>query len=124
MPQYKAYNKRAIEAVMKYREGLHGNGTAQSFTPTKQPAWWDVTKWGQWWETGAKEVEKSAPGKLLTAPIRLPAAVISATTKTIEKIPGIVGNVGKVIPIIAVGAVVVGGVILWSKFSKGKKIAV
>jgi hypothetical protein len=123
MPQYKAYNKRAIDAVMKHRGKMLGAEQAGGFTPTKQPAWWDVTKWGQWWETGAKEVEKSAPGKLLTAPIRLPGALVSATTKTIEQIPNIVGNVGKVIPIIAVGAVVVGGIILWSKFSKGKKRA-
>lgn len=121
--KYKAFNKRAIEAVMKRRASMLGaeQVTPGGFTPTKQPAWWDVTKWGSWWETGAKELEKTAPGKLITAPIRIPEAVISATKKTVEEIPGIVGNVKKVIPIIAVGAVVVGGVILWSKFSKGKK---
>lgn len=101
---------------MKRREGLHGNGT-----PAKAPAWWDITKWPQWWETGAKELEKTAPGKVITAPIRLPEAVISATKKTVEQVPGIVGNVKKVIPILAVGAVVIGGVIMFDKFSKSKK---
>lgn len=123
MQQYKAYNKRAVEAAMRHLERLHGNGSPVTlgFTPAKQPAWWDVTKWGKWWETGAQEVEKSAPGKLITAPIRIPEAVISATKKTVEEIPGIVSNVKKVIPILAVGAVLIGGVIVWSKFSRGKK---
>jgi hypothetical protein len=119
MPQYKAFNKRAIEAVMRSRR-LHGDGSAQSFTPAKAPAWWDVTKWPQWWETGAKELEKTGIGKVVTAPIRVPEAVFSATKKTVEQIPGIIGNVKKVIPIIAVGAVLIGGVILWSKFAKKK----
>jgi hypothetical protein len=120
--RYKAFNKKAIDAVMRHRDKLLGAEPAKTFTPEKKAAWWDITKWPQWWETGAKELEKTAPGRIITAPIRLPEAVISASKKTVEQIPGIVGNVGKVIPIIAVGAVLIGGGILWSKFSKGKKV--
>lgn len=87
------------------------------------PSFWDVSKWPEMWETGAKVLEQSAPGRIITAPIRLPEAALTATTKTVQQVPGIVQTVTKTIPIIAVGAVLLGGGFLYFKFLKGKKAA-
>ena len=119
MQRYKAYPKRAIVAVMNRR--LRGDDQVATTTPISTPSFFDFTKWPQYWETGAKELEKTGVGKVITAPIRLPESLVSATEKTVAAVPGIVSNISKVIPILAVGAVLFGGGFLWYKFSKGKK---
>jgi hypothetical protein len=91
------------------------------FVPVKNPSFFDVSQWGKWWETGAKELEKSTPGKLITAPIRLPAAIVSTTQKAIEQVPKALDAVTKAVPLIAISALVLGAGFLVYKFSKGKK---
>ena len=103
---------------MRRRAALHGEST---FVPVKQPSFFDISQWGKYWESGAKELEKSAPGRLITAPIRLPAAVVSTTQKTIEQVPKALDAVTKAVPLIAISALVLGAGFLVYKFSKGKK---
>jgi hypothetical protein len=93
----KPYNKQAIIAVMNRRDELLG-------AATKKPSIFDVTKWPQWWETGAKELEKTAPGRIITAPVRLPEAVLTSTTKTVQEVPGVVRSVSNVVPFVALAA--------------------
>ncbi len=73
------------------------------------------------WEAGAKEIEKTSPGKIITAPIRLPAALVSASEKTVEQVPSIVKTVSRTIPVMAVAAVLIGaGYLVYKiKFEKG-----
>jgi hypothetical protein len=97
MATYQAYPKQAIKRAMRRRE-LAGS----------VPSLFNVSKWPQWWETGAKELEKTTPGKIITAPIRLPEAVITATKKTVEQVPGVVKSASNALPIIAVGCVLLG----------------
>jgi len=113
---YRPYNKQALIAVMKYRNAQRFLGAE------KKPSILDISKWPQWWESGAQELEKSAPGRVLTAPIRLPEAVLTSATKTVQQVPGIVRTVTKSIPLILVAAVVLGGGYLALKYSKGKKL--
>lgn len=81
----------------------------------------DVTKWPQYWETGAKELEKTAPGRLITAPIRLPEAVFTSATETVKQVPDVLKTVTKSIPMILLAAVVLGGGFVVYKFTKGKR---
>jgi hypothetical protein len=90
---YKAYPKRQIIAAMRRREMLSGSSIL------------DVTKWPQWWDMGAKELEKTTPGKIITAPIRLPETIITATKKTVEQVPGVVKSASNTLPIIAVACI-------------------
>jgi len=92
----KPYNKQAIIAVMKRRELLGAT--------TKGPSILDVSKWPQWWESGAKELEKTAPGRIITAPVRLPEAVLTSTTKTVQEVPSVVRSVSNVVPFVALAA--------------------
>lgn len=117
--QYKAYPKQAIISVMKGRRDLLGAVIA----PPKAPSFWNVFKWGDWWTKGAEELEKSAPGKLLTAPIRIPEALVTSTKKTVEMIPETLKTVTKAIPIMAVSVAVIGAAFIIYKFTKGKKYA-
>ena len=62
------------------------------------------------WETGAKDLEKSDLGKLITAPIRLLSKttdagqkVLEATGKTAEAAPDIVKNIPLILIILAGG---------------------
>jgi hypothetical protein len=121
MQQYKAYPKQAIVAVMNRR--LRGDDQAATPAPTSTPSLLDFTKWPQYWEQGAKELEKTGVGKVITAPIRLPESLVTSTEQTVAAVPGIVANVSKVIPILAVGAVLIGGGFLWYKFSKRKNVS-
>lgn len=114
MRQYREYPKQAIIAAMRRRRGgfrLSGAPAPASgaFVPSKGPSIFDISKWPQWWEAGAKELEKTAPGKIVTAPIRIPAAVVESTEKTVKEVPGTVRTVSRSIPIIAVAAVLIGG---------------
>lgn len=127
MQKYRAYPKQAIIAVMRGRRDLLGaaaqakpQGTVTTF---KKPSFWDVSKWPEYWTKGAEELEKTAPGRLITAPIRIPEAVVTSTKKTVEQIPETLKTVTKAIPIIAVSAVVLGAAFLLYKFSKGKASA-
>jgi hypothetical protein len=61
------------------------------------------------WDMGAKELEKTVLGKLITAPVRVPSAVINATEKTVAQAPKIAGSVPLVLIILAVG---IGGYLL------------
>jgi hypothetical protein len=93
----KPYNKQAIIAVMKNRDELLG-------AATKKPSIFEFSKWPQWWESGAKELEKTAPGRIVTAPVRLPEAVLTSTTKTVQEVPSIVRSVSNVVPFVALAA--------------------
>jgi hypothetical protein len=63
------------------------------------------------WEEGAKELEKTAPGKLITAPIRLPEAVFTSAQKTVTALPNVMKAVPWVLIILAVG---VGGYLIFA----------
>jgi hypothetical protein len=110
----KPYNKQAIIAAMRRRELLLG-------AATKAPSFWDVSKWPQWWEAGAKEIEKSAPGRIITAPIRLPEAVVTSTKKTVEEVPRVVKSVSMVVPFVALAAAVLGSAYIVYRFKEDKK---
>jgi hypothetical protein len=114
MKKYMAYPK---SAVLSY---LRGDAVAP-FVPTKAPSLLDFPKWFDWWEAGAKQVEKTAPGKILTAPIRLPEAIVTSTKATIEEVPGAVKTITSAVPIMAIAAVVLGTGYLVYKFKKQKK---
>lgn len=81
----------------------------KDFKPVKNPSFWDVTQWPERWEKGAKILEKSDVGKIVTAPVRITAAVTGATKKTVEETPDILKNLSRSIPIIAITALVIGG---------------
>ena len=55
------------------------------------------------WESGAKELEKTAIGRLITAPIRIGDKVVTATGKTIDVIPKAANTVPLVLMILAGG---------------------
>jgi hypothetical protein len=93
----KPYNKQAIIAIMKRRELLSG-------AATKGPSILDISKWPQWWEAGAKELEKTSPGRIITAPVRLPEAILTSSTKTVQEVPKAVNMVSRSIPIILIVA--------------------
>lgn len=103
MKKYKSYNKREVERAM--------DNTAIGF---------DILKPFQWWESGAKELEKTSLGKVLTAPVRLPEAVLTSTKKTVEQVPETVKSITKAIPILAVSAALIGVAVLLYKLEKGK----
>jgi hypothetical protein len=70
------------------------------------------------WEEGAKELEKTAPGRLITSPIRLPGAVVSSAEKVVSTLPSIVKTVPWVLLILAIGA---GGYLIFAG-RKGTKL--
>jgi hypothetical protein len=70
------------------------------------------------WEEGAKELEKTAPGKLITAPIRLPEAVFTSATETVKQAPKLAKTLPWVLIILAVG---VGGYLVFAG-RKGTKL--
>jgi hypothetical protein len=111
MRNYRLYPKQAIIAAMRRRGRIAGDSS-----------FWDITQWPKWWSSGAKELDQSAIGKLVTAPIELPEAVLSSTAKTVQEVPGVVRNVSKAIPIIAVTAGILGVAFLVYKV-KGKSPA-
>jgi hypothetical protein len=113
MKKYKSYCKRGALASVVAHNAISGDDKKISF--------WDFSQWPKWWESGAAELEKSAPGKIITAPVRLPAAVLSATQKTVEEVPGVVRNAGAAIPIIAIAAALLGTGFLVYKFKLNKK---
>jgi hypothetical protein len=118
--QYKAYPKQAIIAAMKKKELLG----ADTSTSTKKTSFWDITKWPSWWQSGANELEKSDVGKVITAPISVPAAIVSATKDTVSEVPGVVKSVSKTVPVIAGVVTIIGtGYILnrMGAFDKIKK---
>lgn len=93
-----------------------------SLPAEKKVSFWNFSKWPEWWESGAKSLEKSGPGKIVTAPIRLPEAVIDATTGTLRVIPKAVDRASLAIPIIAVAVAVAGAGFLIVKFDLVNKI--
>lgn len=113
MERYKSYCKKSALASAIAHNAISGNDKKISF--------WDLSQWPKWWESGAADLEKSSPGRIITAPVRLPAAVLSATTKTVEEVPGVVRNAGAAIPIIAIAAALLGTGFLVYKFKLNKK---
>ena len=93
-----------------------------SLPAEKKVSFWDFQKWPEWWESGAKSLEKSGPGKVLTAPIRVPEAVIDATTGTLKVVPKAVNRASMAIPIIAVAVGLAGAGFLAVKFDLVNKI--
>lgn len=112
MRRYKSYCKRGALASVVANNEIAGNDKI---------SFWDISKWPGWWESGAAELEKSAPGRIITAPVRLPATVLTATQKTVEQVPGVVKNAGRAIPIIAIAAALFGTGYLVYKFKLYKK---
>lgn len=55
------------------------------------------------WEQGAQELEKTPVGKVITAPIRLPGAIVSSATETVKSLPSIVKTVPTVLLLVAAG---------------------
>jgi hypothetical protein len=131
----KPYNKQAVAAVIN---ALNLSGSPAKKSP-KTPGWkpkkttidfkklkkessfWQPTQWPAWWEEGAKELEKTTPGKLVTAPVRLTEAALTSTTKTVAEVPGIVKMAKRTIPIVAIAAVLVGGGYLLYRYKSEKK---
>src|SRR4030043_678170 len=113
----KPYNKKAIIAVMKRRELLTGEAT-------KAPSILDFSKWPQWWESGARELEKTSPGRLITAPVRLPEALVTSTTKTVQEVPSVIKTVTNTLPIILIIAGIGGAGYFAYKAGMFKKINV
>jgi hypothetical protein len=56
------------------------------------------------WEEGAKELEKTGIGKVITAPVRLPEAVFTATKETVAQAPKIAKTLPVILIILAAGA--------------------
>jgi hypothetical protein len=115
--RYKAYPKQAIISRMR----LSGSPVSNSSSASQGPSFWDITQWPQRWEEGAQELEKTAPGKLITAPIRLPEAVLTSTISTVKEVPQVVKSVTKIIPILAISAGILGAGYIVYKVTKGKK---
>lgn len=109
--RYRAYNKRALCAAMA------------GYTPVKGPSILEFSKWPQWWEAGAKELEKTSPGRLITAPVRLPEAVVTASTKTVKEVPGVVRSAGVALPVLGVAAALVGASYLVYRFKREKAVS-
>ena len=103
--KYKAYNKRAIEQAM--------SGVALGFDPLKPFQWWDI---------GAKELEKTTMGKAVTAPIRIPEAVLSSGVQTIKQVPVAAKTISSAIPLIAISAAIIGTAVIVYKLNKSKSI--
>lgn len=74
------------------------------------------------WEAGAKELEKTAPGKIITAPIRLPAAVLTSTEQTVKEVPNIAKGVSRALPILIVSATLIGGGYLLYRYKTTRKL--
>lgn len=62
------------------------------------------------WESGAKQLEQTAPGRIITAPVRLLEAAAESAIKTTgafgkvaDKAPGIAGTVPLILVILAGG---------------------
>jgi hypothetical protein len=55
------------------------------------------------WDVGAKELEKTSLGKLVTAPVRIATGAVDASTGTLKAIPKAVNTVPLVLLILAGG---------------------
>jgi hypothetical protein len=86
----------------------------------KPPSFWDVSKWPEWWEKGAADLEKSAPGKIITSPVRIIEAATGATTGILKEAPKVVNRASWTIPIIGIAAAIAGAGYLAYKFKKNK----
>jgi hypothetical protein len=100
MRQYRPYNKRAIVKVME--------SNALGF---------DIMKPFDWWDTGAKELEKTTLGKAVTSPIRIPQAVVSSGVKTVKEVPVTVKKISNIIPLFLISAAIVGTAVIVYKFN-------
>ena len=120
---YKPYNKRALSFAINRRDSLGAETVVSPPAKKSTVSFWDISKWPERWESGAKELEKSSPGKLITAPIRLPEAVLSATMDTVKEVPKVVKSVSNVVPFVALAASLAGiGYIVYMVKKDGKKI--
>jgi hypothetical protein len=70
----------------------------------------DFSKIGQYWDAGAKDLEKTAIGKIVTSPVRIIEAATGSTTKALtsvgkvaEKAPAIAGTVPLLLIVLAGG---------------------
>jgi hypothetical protein len=110
--QWKKYPKGAVVAVMQSRSCNLG---------AEKPSFFDISKWPQWWESGAKELEKTTPGKLITAPVRLTETAIKSSKEILEETPKAFKTITRAVPFIAIGAAAIGAAYLVYKLPKGKK---
>lgn len=113
---YRPYNKRAF--CNRFLSGT----MVKTANIQKTPSFWNVSKWPEWWEAGAKELEKTAPGQIITAPVRLPAAVLTSAEKTVKEVPGTVSRLSKTLPFLAIAGIVIGGGYYANKAGFFKKI--
>jgi hypothetical protein len=81
----------------------------------------DIMKPFQWWDTGAKELEKTTLGKAVTAPIRIPEVVVSSGVKTVKEVPVTVKKVSNFVPLLLISAAIVGTAVIVYKFNIGKR---
>jgi LPXTG-motif cell wall-anchored protein len=109
--QYVKVPKKELVAVLRHH----------ALSGTKAPNFWDVSQWPKWWNSGAADLEKSDIGKIVTAPVRLPAAVFSATKKTVDEVPGLAKTAVTALPIIGIAAALLGAGYLVYKFKKNKR---
>lgn len=109
--KFVAVPKKYVLAAMRQKQ-LQGD---------KAPSFWDVTQWPRRWEEGAKILEKSAPGKIVTAPVRIIEAATGATTGILKEAPKVLNRASWTLPILGVAAVVIGSGYLVYKFKKDKK---
>jgi hypothetical protein len=87
----------------QYLARLHGYALAAD---AKQPGflswlWQNKADLPAKWQAGATDLDKTAVGKIITAPIELPSKILTATGQTVEQVPGIVGSLKSVVPIAA-----------------------
>ena len=73
------------------------------------------------WQAGANELDKSAIGKIITAPIELPSTILTAMGKTAEAVPGIANSLKSVVPIAAAVAGVAAVGFIWFKIKARQK---
>lgn len=103
--QYKAYNKRAVAMAARRLRGDAGTASPAS----TNTSFWQPDKWLSWWSSGAKQLDQTPVGSIITAPIELPAAALTATKQTVQEVPGVVKSTANALPYIA-GAIGILGV--------------
>lgn len=81
-----------------------------------------LSKVFDYWETGARELEKTGVGKVVTAPVRIAQTTAESVQKLIKDVPDVAIKTTKTIPFILIllAAGVTGYMVFMGK--KGKRI--